>query len=243
MKNRHKTEKKEQPAHTPPLTLPYARLDFERLQRQGFPETVFCPGKSTEQVRGIFHAMAASGQNITATRATPELYNELTADFPDAVYHADARIITLDTTPPPTPEGRVSIICAGTADLPVAEEARITAERFGACTHTLYDAGVAGLHRLTSAIGETEASTAVVVVAGMEGALPSVVGGLIDKPIIAVPTSVGYGWNMEGLSALLAMLNSCAAGVTVVNVDNGYGAGVAAARINRQVLMQARGNL
>ena len=219
---------------------PHVRLDLDRLQRQGFPETIFCPGKTAEQLRGIFRSMTDARQNIMATRAAPELYSELARSFPDAVYHADARIITLDVVPLPEPLGQISIICAGTADLPVAEEARITAQRLGAQTHTLYDVGVAGLHRLTSSIDETADSNAVIVVAGMEGALPSVVGGLIDKPLIAVPSSVGYGWNLEGLSALLAMLNSCAAGVTVVNVDNGYGAGVAAARINRRVVT-ARG--
>ncbi|MDD4734678.1 MAG: nickel pincer cofactor biosynthesis protein LarB [Kiritimatiellae bacterium] len=211
------------------------RLDLDRLQRQGFPETVFCPGKTTEQLREIFRTMTQARQNVMATRATPDLHAELVRFFPEAVYHTDAHLITLDVVPLPEPRGQISIICAGTADVPVAEEARITAMRFGAKTHTIYDAGVAGLHRLTSAIDETASSNAVIVVAGMEGALPSVVGGLIDLPLIAVPTSVGYGWNLEGLSALLAMLNSCAAGVTVVNVDNGYGAGVAAARINRRV--------
>lgn len=226
----------------PPSTAvtPHVRIDLDRLRRQGIPETVFCPGKSTEHLLTIFRTMSEAGQNVMATRATPETAEAIQRAFPESVYHTEARIITLDVAPLPKPQGQISVLCAGTADVPVAEEARITAMRMGAMTHCIYDAGVAGLHRLTSTIDETTNSNAVIVIAGMEGALPSVVGGLIDKPLIAVPTSRGYGWNMEGLSALLGMLNSCAAGVTVVNVDNGYGAGVAAARINRQVV-QAQG--
>ncbi len=220
---------------------PHIRLDYDRLRRQGVPETVFCPGKTPEQLLAIFRDLSNTRQNVMATRAAPEIYALVAQAFPTAVYHADARIITLDTAPLPELRGGISILCAGTADVPVAEEARITAQRMGARTHCIYDAGVAGIHRLTSVIHQTDASNAVIVVAGMEGALPSVVGGLIAKPIIAVPTSVGYGWNMEGLSALLAMLNACAAGVTVVNVDNGFGAGVAAARINRQVVQSISG--
>ncbi len=231
---------KKDPLIQPLHPIVHTRLDLDRLRRQGLPETVFCPGKTQRQLLDIFRGLTEAGQNVLATRATPDVYAAVHRKFPAAVFHSDARLITLDIVPLPEPRGQISILCAGTADVPVAEEARITALRMGARTHSIYDAGVAGLHRLTSVIDQTALSNAVIVIAGMEGALPSVVGGLIDKPIIAVPTSVGYGWNMEGLSALLAMLNSCAAGVTVVNVDNGYGAGVAAARINRQVV-QAQG--
>jgi len=152
---------------------------------------------------------------------------------PEAVYHETARAITLDVAPLPPPCGLVAVVCAGTSDLPVAEEAALVAERMGARVERTYDVGVAGLHRLLKHVDRLRQARAVVVVAGFEGALPSVVGGLVDRPIIAVPTSVGYGTNYQGLSALLAMLNSCAAGISVVNIDNGFGAGVAAALINR----------
>jgi len=154
------------------------------------------------------------------------------AELPDAVYRAEARILTRDVNPLPPRAGKIAVLCAGTSDLPVAEEAAVTAERLGAAVERVYDVGVAGLHRLLSRVERFADARAIVVVAGMEGALPSVVGGLIDKPVIAVPTSVGYGASFNGLAALLGMLNTCAAGVTVVNIDNGFGAGVAAARIN-----------
>ena len=168
-----------------------------------------------------------------ATRATPEQYAVVKESLPSAAYDSVARIITLDTTSRPEPVGMVTVVCAGTSDMPVAEEAAVTAERMGAGVERVYDVGVAGLHRLMKHLELLRSANAVVVVAGMEGALPSVVGGLINKPIIAVPTSIGYGTGLHGFSALLAMLNSCVPGIAVVNIDNGFGAGVTAAMINR----------
>jgi hypothetical protein len=213
--------------------LGFARLDLDRAGRCGQPEVVFCPGKTAGQVLEIFRAMAGAGQNTLATRVSPELARDLLAAFPDAAYHEAARCVTRDVAPLPPLTGGVAVVTAGTADLPVAEEAALVAERMGARVERIYDVGVAGLHRLVRHLGRLRAARALVVVAGMEGALPSVVGGLVSVPIIAVPTSVGYGTHLGGLTPLLAMLNSCAAGVTVVNIDNGFGAGVAAARINR----------
>ena len=177
--------------------------------------------------------MVKAGQDVLATRATPAQYRVVRRAFRKAVYHADARAITLKVTRPAAGVGRVCVVCAGTSDIPVAEEAALTAERMGARVERVSDVGVAGLHRLMRHIDRIRSARAVVVVAGMEGALPSVIGGLIDKPIIAVPTSIGYGASLNGLAALLAMLNSCVPGITVVNIDNGFGAGVAAAMINR----------
>lgn len=213
--------------------LGFARVDLDRARRQGLPEVVYCPGKTPEQVVSILRTLGAAGQHVLATRATPELYRHVAAALPEARYHEHARAITLDRGPLPEPRGAVAVVCAGTADLPVAEEAALTAERMGARVERLSDVGVAGLHRLLPHLPALRAARAVVVVAGMDGALPSVVGGLLDRPVIAVPTSVGYGAHLHGLAPLLAMLNSCAPGVTVVNVDNGFGAGVAAALINR----------
>jgi NCAIR mutase (PurE)-related protein len=213
--------------------LGFAKVDLDRKRRRGLPEVIFCPGKTTPQIIGIMDALKKAGQNVLATRATPDQFREINKDFPDAVYHEAAKAITIDVAPLPKPTGLVVIVSAGTADMPVAEEAALTAERMGAGVERVYDTGVAGLHRLMKHLNVLKSARAVVVVAGMEGALPSVVGGLIDKPIIAVPTSVGYGTNMKGLAALLAMLNSCVPGISVVNIDNGFGAGVAAAMINR----------
>lgn len=213
--------------------LGFARVDLDRARRQGLPEVVYCPGKTPEQVVSILRTLCAAGQHVLATRATPELYRHVASELPEARYHEHARAITLDQGPLPEPRGAVAVVCAGTADLPVAEEAALTAERMGARVERLCDVGVAGLHRLLPHLPVLRAARAVVVVAGMDGALPSVVGGLLDRPVIAVPTSVGYGTHLHGLAPLLAMLNSCAPGITVVNVDNGFGAGVAAALINR----------
>jgi hypothetical protein len=213
--------------------LGFARVDVDRLRRKGSPEVIFCPGKTAPHVVEIVAALKRAGQNVLATRASPEVYEAVRAAHPEAAYHKLARAITVDVAPRPAPVGLVAVVSAGTADLPVAEEARITAEWMGARVEPVYDVGVAGLHRLMSHLDLLRKARAVVVAAGMEGALPSVVGGLIDRPIIAVPTSIGYGMNFGGLAALLAMLNSCAPGVSVVNVDNGFGAGVAAAAINR----------
>jgi len=217
----------------PEVDLGFAKVDTHRLKRRGLPEVIFCPGKTSEQVVKIVKALAGKRQNVFATRASLEQYEAVKAAFPKAVYHEHARAITLDTGKKPRPTGRVAVVSAGTSDIPVAEEAALAAERMGAKVERIYDVGVAGLHRLINHAGTIRSARAVVVVAGMEGALPSVVGGLIDRPIIAVPTSVGYGTSMRGVAALLAMLNTCVPGITVVNIDNGFGAGVAAAMINR----------
>jgi NCAIR mutase (PurE)-related protein len=213
--------------------LGFARVDLARARRCGLAEVIFCPGKKPAQVAEIASAMAAAGQNVLATRATPEIHAAVRAANPAAVWHEDARCVTLDVHPLPAPVGLVAVVSAGTSDIPVAAEAALAAERLGARVERIFDVGVAGLHRLLRHLDRLRAARVLVVVAGMEGALPSVVGGLVDRPVIAVPTSVGYGMNLGGVAALLAMLNSCAAGVTVVNVDNGFGAGVAAAFINR----------
>lgn len=213
--------------------LGFAKVDTDRLRRTGMPEVIFSPGKTGEQIIKIMTALKQSGQDIMATRATPEQYATVKQSLPAAAYNTTARVITLDTHARPQPSGLVAVVCAGTSDIPVAEEASVTAERMGAKVERVYDVGVAGLHRLMRHLDVLRSARAVIVVAGMEGALPSVVGGLIDKPIIAVPTSVGYGTGLHGFSALLAMLNSCVPGVCVVNIDNGFGAGVAAAMINK----------
>ena len=213
--------------------LGFARVDVERPLRCGLPEVIYCPGKTAEQVTRIVMSLKESGQDVLATRATPEQYEHVRKQVPEAQYHETARAITVDVVEPRAPVGRVAVVCAGTSDLPVAEEAALTAERMGAAVERIFDVGVAGLHRLMNHVDALKSCRAVVVVAGMEGALPSVVGGLIDKPIIAVPTSVGYGTSMQGIAALLAMLNSCVPGISVVNIDNGFGAGVAATLINR----------
>ena len=213
--------------------LGFARVDLDRHRRRGMPEVIFSSGKTPEQVVQIIGAMQAGRQNVLATRASPELFAAVARAFPEAVYHQAARCITVDFVAQPPPAGRICVVCAGTSDLPVAEEACLAAERMGARVERLYDVGVAGLHRLLPHLEALRAARAVIVVAGMEGALPSVIGGLIDRPIIAVPTSVGYGLNLQGVAALLAMLNTCVPGIAVVNVDNGFGAGVAAALINR----------
>jgi NCAIR mutase (PurE)-related protein len=219
--------------HRGTIDLGFARLDTERAKRCGLGEVVFCPGKTPEHVIKIIAAFKQAGQNVLATRASPELFREVSAVHPDAKYQEAARAIIVELKPRPEPRGLVAVVSAGTADMPVAEEAALVAEWMNAKVARIYDAGVAGLHRLLPHVALLRTARAVIVVAGMEGALPSVVGGLIDRPIIAVPTSIGYGLNFGGLAALLAMLNSCAAGISVVNVDNGFGAGVAAGLINR----------
>jgi NCAIR mutase (PurE)-related protein len=214
--------------------LHFAKPDFDRQKRCGVPEVIYGAGKSAAQIAAIMRALNEAGQNAFATRVTPEQAEAVRAELPDAVYLGTPRILTCDMVPLPPRAGKVAVLCAGTSDLPVAEEAAVTAERLGANVERVYDVGVAGLHRLLSRVERFADARAIIVVAGMEGALPSVVGGLTDKPVIAVPTSVGYGASFQGLAALLGMLNTCAAGVTVVNIDNGFGAGVAAALINRQ---------
>ncbi len=216
----------------PYTDLGFARIDHHRELRTGYPEIVYCAGKTPEQVRAIFHAMEGHGNNIIGTRAGKEMFDYIAPSFPDAVYYEIARIISIrrkEITPPAT---KIAIITAGTSDIPVAEEAAVTAELLGNDVVRIYDAGVAGIHRLVDKLPEIRSCKVTVVIAGMEGALASVIGGLVNMPVIAVPTSVGYGASFEGISALLAMLTSCAAGVTVVNIDNGFGAGFAASRIN-----------
>ena len=214
--------------------LGFARVDLDRHQRCGLPEVIYCPGKTGRQIVKIMSVMAQSGQNILATRATPEQYKIIRKTHRKAAYHQLARTITLISKRLPITHGQVGIVCAGTSDIPVAEEAAVTAEFMGTRVERIYDAGVAGLHRIFKHLPALKQCRALVVVAGMEGALPSVVGGLIDRPIIAVPTSVGYGTNLKGFAPLLAMLNSCVPGITVVNIDNGFSAGVAAAMIARE---------
>ena len=217
----------------PYTDLGFARIDTHREIRTGYPEIIYCAGKTVAQVREIFRAMSVKENNIIGTRATPEMFEAVKGILEDAVYHELARIISLQKLPPEMPETRIAVVTAGTSDMPVAEEAAITAELLGNKVVRIYDAGVAGIHRLVDKLPEIRSCKVVVVIAGMEGALASVVGGLVDKPVIAVPTSVGYGANFGGVSALLAMLTSCSAGVTVVNIDNGFGAGFSASMINK----------
>ena len=211
----------------------FASVDHHRQIRCGFPEIIYCPGKTVEQVVEIFSSLAISGVNVIASRASEEIFEAVAKKFPAAEYHSLARIISLRQEEI-EPVGNVAIVAAGTSDLPVAEEARIVAEVMGSRVSTHYDVGVAGLHRLLARVEHLQQAKAIVVVAGMEGALPSVVGGLVSAPVIAVPTSVGYGANLGGITAMLAMLNSCASNVSVVNIDNGVSAGCIAAIINRQ---------
>ena len=212
--------------------LGFARVDHHRHLRQGFPEVVFGPGKTPDQVAGIAERIVAAGHNLLITRTGPEAYDAVRARVPEAKFHELARTITLVVGETPPGRGTVVVAAAGTADLPVAEEAAVCAEAMGNPVDRMYDVGVAGLHRLLSEHARLIAARVVIVVAGMEGALPSVVGGLVDVPVIAVPTSIGYGASFGGLTALLAMLNSCATGVSVVNIDNGFGAAAIASSIN-----------
>lgn len=212
--------------HFPYEDLGFAKLDHHRQLRCGFPEVIFCQGKTTEQVVSIFERLAAHGAPVLATRVSPEVAAAVTARWPDAQHHEPARCIVLpgaeETVELP---GTVVIVAAGTSDQPVAEEARITCQVMGCKVQTFYDVGVAGLHRLLACREHLVEAMCIIAVAGMDGALPSVIGGLVACPVIAVPTSVGYGASFNGLAALMTMLNSCAAGVGVVNIDNGFGAG------------------
>jgi hypothetical protein len=217
----------------PYTDLGFARIDHHREMRTGYPEIIYCAGKSVEQVREIFRVMSEKESNVIGTRANDEMYEAVRSILSDAVYYPVARIISLQKKKPKIPESRIAIITAGTSDMPVAEEAAVTAELLGNKVLKIYDAGVAGIHRLVDKLPEIRNCRVIIVIAGMEGALASVVGGLVDKPVIAVPTSVGYGANFGGISALLAMLTSCSTGVTVVNIDNGFGAGFAASMINK----------
>jgi NCAIR mutase (PurE)-related protein len=217
-------------------TLPYedlgfAKVDHHRALRRGFPEAVFGAGKTPEQIAAIVSRIAAQGQNVIVTRTTAEVHRQLLASQPSAVFHESARCITVETKAAPELPGRLAVVAAGTSDMPVAEEAALTASFYGASVDRIYDVGVAGLHRLLDRAETIRQARVVIVAAGMEGALPSVVAGLVAAPVIAVPTSIGYGASFHGLAALLAMLNSCASGVGVVNIDNGFGAGHLACQI------------
>jgi hypothetical protein len=213
--------------------LTYARVDHHRPLRKGFPEVIFGEGKSARQILGIMEAMVREGDPVMVTRLSSEKAEELASYYPKAIYHRKARIL-VHALRPIQPAGKdfVMVISAGTSDIPVAEEAAVTAATMGHRTETLYDVGVSGIHRLMDHQGLWSGASVFIVVAGMEGALPSVVGGLVDKPVIAVPTSIGYGASFGGMTALMAMLNSCASNVSVVNIDNGFGAGYIAALIN-----------
>jgi len=212
--------------------LGFARVDGHRALRRGFPEVIYCEGKTPAQVVKIARAILAHNDNLLATRCTSEVARALRRAFPKARHHVQARVVTVSRRALPRRAGTIAVLCAGTTDIPVAEEAAVTAEIMGNRVKRFYDVGVAGLHRLLAIHEELLAAHVLIVVAGMEGALPSVVGGLVDKPVIAVPTAVGYGASFGGIAALLAMLNSCAGGVTVVNINNGFGAGYAASLIN-----------
>ncbi len=212
--------------------LGFARVDHHRGVRRGCPEIVFGAGKTPAQTAAIAERIVANGDTLIVTRTGPDAFEAVRALVPDAQFHAVARIITRRSAAEPTGRGLVLVVAAGTSDLPVAEEARVAAEALGNQVETVYDAGVAGLHRLLAERERLDAARVIIAVAGMEGALPSVVGGLVRAPVIAVPTSIGYGTSFGGLSALLGMLNSCATGVAVVNIDNGLGAATMASLIN-----------
>ena len=213
--------------------LGFANVDHHRELRQGYPEVIFGGGKTADQVAGIVRAMAGQQHNILITRATEAQWDRIRMEHPDAAYHESARAITIQRDDTIRGKGRVMVVTAGTSDLPVAEEALVTLKIMGNRAESLYDVGVAGLHRLLDRRERLSEARVLIVVAGMEGALPSVVGGLVAAPVIAVPTSVGYGASLGGIAALLGMLNSCASNVTVVNIDNGFGAAMVASLINR----------
>jgi NCAIR mutase (PurE)-related protein len=216
----------------PVMELKFASVDMHRALRKGFPEVIFGAGKTPDEIIKIAGAILARESRLLVTRVAPEAALPFLKTYPDAVHHDRARCITVARTVREKNPGTVAVLCAGTSDLPVAEEAAITVDIMGNTVERFYDVGVAGLHRLLRHLDEIQQANVLVVVAGMEGALPSVVAGLVSRPLIAVPTSIGYGTNFFGLAALLGMLNSCGSGVTVVNIDNGFGGGYAAAQIN-----------
>lgn len=211
----------------------YAKLDTDRYDRQGFAEVVFCSGKRDDYLVEIFKRLYQRHGEVLGTRASKKQYELVRAQLPEVTYDEESGILKIEKKDK-SHMGRIVICSAGTADIPVAKEAALTADFFGAQVEQIYDIGVSGIHRLLSNLDKLEGASCVIAVAGMEGALASVIGGLVDCPVIAVPTSVGYGASFEGLAALLTMINSCANGVAVVNIDNGYGAGYLAAQINRQ---------
>ncbi len=213
--------------------LGYAKIDTHRKIRSGFPEVVFCEGKADEHLVEIFGRIYEEEGEVLGTRASKEQYELLQKKYPFAQYDAQSKIVKIEKEDRPDGVGQITVCTAGTADIAVAEEAAQVAEYFGAAVKRVYDVGVSGLHRLLARLEEIQSANCVIAIAGMEGALASVIGGLVDVPVIAVPTSVGYGASFEGMSALLTMINSCANGVSVVNIDNGFGAGYIAAQINR----------
>ncbi len=227
-------EAMQQLRHLPFQDIGCAQVDHHRHLRQGMPEMIFGEGKTVAQIVAITTAMSERGSNVLVTRLDPVKAEQVIALFPGASYHDDARCLTIEQQPPEQRgKGTILVVSAGTSDIPVAAEAIVTARFLGNQVEQIYDVGVAGIHRLLARKEQLAAASVIIVVAGMEGALPSVVGGLVDKPVIAVPTSVGYGASFGGIAALLGMLNSCASGVTVVNIDNGFGAACAANLMNR----------
>ena len=218
--------------HFPYDDLGFVKIDNQRHLRKGFPEVIFCQSKTLEQISKIAKRIKETGGKIVATRATPEVYQEIKKIIPEVTYFKEARIVAVEEKKKVSSKF-ILVVTGGTADIPVAEEAAVIAELMGNRVERLYDVGVAGLHRLLTNSKKLLAANVLIVVAGMEGALPSVVGGLVDKPIIAVPTSIGYGASFKGLSALLTMLNSCTPGLAVVNIDNGFGAVYMASLINQ----------
>jgi hypothetical protein len=212
--------------------LGFAKVDHHRALRTGMPEVIFAAGKTTAQVAAIFDRMANAGGNVLATRASREAFNAVIAIAPAAIYHEAARAITLSQAPVEPGTGTVAVVCAGTSDLPVAEEAAVTARLMGNTVELIADVGVAGIHRLLAQKQSLQTARVLIVCAGMEGALPTVVAGLVNAPVIAVPTSVGYGASFGGVAALLGMLNTCAPNVSVVNIDNGFGAACIASLVN-----------
>jgi NCAIR mutase (PurE)-related protein len=216
----------------PVSELPFAQVDTHRALRKGFPEVIFGSGKTPEQVLEIATRVLSNDERVLITRINAEHATLIANEFPAAVHHAQARCVTIERTPMPRIPGFLAVLAAGTSDIPIAEEAAVTAEAMGNEVRRIFDVGVAGLHRLLRKLPEIQQANVIIAVAGMEGAMPSVVAGLVGRPVIAVPTSIGYGASFGGLAALLGMLNSCGSGVTVVNIDNGFGAGYAAAQIN-----------
>jgi NCAIR mutase (PurE)-related protein len=212
--------------------LGFAKVDHHRALRTGMPEVIFAAGKTTAQVAAIFERMAKAGGNVLATRASHEAFEAVAAVEPAAIYHEAARAITLAQAPVTPGKGTVAVVCAGTSDLPVAEEAAVTAQLMGNEVEVIADVGVAGIHRLLAQKQSLQTARVLIVCAGMEGALPTVVAGLVNAPVIAVPTSIGYGASFGGVAALLGMLNTCAPNVSVVNIDNGFGAACIASLIN-----------
>ncbi len=220
--------------HLPYANLGFARVDTHRALRAGFPEVIFCQGKTPAQAAAIAARIAETGAAVLATRATREICEAIREECPGARYHEEARVVVVPGETASEPRGRVLVLSAGTADIPVAEEAAVVAETIGCHVERVYDVGVAGLHRLLDKLDAIYKADCIIVVAGMEGALASVVAGLGGGPVVAVPTSVGYGASFGGIAPLLTMLNSCAGGVVVVNIDNGFGAGYAAALVARR---------